>query len=64
LTGMAEYPKYTVRRRMVLAVSAVFQRGKTVIPAEVRRVLRIGDGDKIVWALEDGRIVVESAEQA
>jgi len=43
----------------VLAVTKIFDRGKTVIPAEVRRRLGVSDGDRLVW-LEDqmGRIYV------
>ncbi len=33
----------------IIAVSKVFQRGKTVLPSEVRKLLNIKDGDKIVW---------------
>jgi len=33
----------------IVATSKVFQRGKTVIPSEVRMLLSIDDGGKIVW---------------
>lgn len=33
----------------IIAVSNIFQKGKTVIPSEVRLILNISDGDKIVW---------------
>ena len=42
-------------------VSKVFGRGKTQIPADVRRILGLKDGTKIVWKLEGGKIVVELA---
>lgn len=33
----------------IVALSKVFQRGKTVIPSEVRALLKVEDGDRIVW---------------
>jgi len=42
-------------------VSRVFGRGKTVIPSDVRKLLGLKDGDKIVWKLDNGKIVVEVA---
>jgi len=33
----------------IIAISKLFQRGKTVIPSEIRTLLNIKDGDKIVW---------------
>jgi len=39
-------------------VSRVFGRGKTQIPADVRRFLGLKDGTKIVWKLENGKITV------
>jgi len=43
----------------ILSVSKIFQYGKTTIPKEVRIRLDIGDGDKLVWSLDDvGSIMV------
>ncbi len=42
-------------------VSKVFDRGKTQIPSDVRKLLVLKDGDKIVWKLENGRVFVEVA---
>lgn len=42
-------------------VSKVFDRGKTQIPVDVRKMLGLKDGDKLVWKLDNGRIVVEVA---
>jgi len=59
-------PKYTVTsecNRMIIAVSKIFQHGKTVVPVEVRRSLGLEDGDRLVWILEDGRWVVESGRR-
>lgn len=52
--------KYTETRKIV-ALSKVYQRGKTQIPAEVRRSLGLKDGDKLVWIIESGKWVVERA---
>lgn len=45
----------------VLAVSSIFQGGKTHVPSNIRRKLGLKDGDKIIWVHEAGRIYVESA---
>jgi len=37
----------------VLAVSTIFQYGKTTIPKQVRSRLQIKDGDKIIWSVDD-----------
>ena len=42
-------------------VSKVFDRGKTQIPSDVRKLLVLKDGVKIVWKLENGRVFVEVA---
>jgi bifunctional DNA-binding transcriptional regulator/antitoxin component of YhaV-PrlF toxin-antitoxin module len=52
--------KYAPTRK-VIGISKVFQRGKTQIPAEVRRVLELKDGDKILWIVESGKWVIERA---
>ena len=46
---------------MIIGISSLFQRGKTHIPVDVRDILNVKDGDKIVWVLEDGKIYVKSA---
>jgi len=57
--------KYVIRDiHRVIAISTIFQRGKTQVPAEVRELLNIGDGDKILWVQEGGRIYVEPAEKS
>jgi len=43
----------------VLAISKLFQRGKTQVPKEVRNALGLKDGDKILWFSQDKRIYVE-----
>ncbi len=37
----------------ILAVSKIFQYGKTTVPKEVRTRLEIDDGDKLVWSIDD-----------
>lgn len=39
----------------------IFQRGKTQIPAEVRRDLELKDGDRLLWIIEKGKWTVEKA---
>ena len=41
----------------VLAISKLFDRGKVVIPKEVRERLHVADGDKIVW-IEDELVYI------
>ncbi|GAH22046.1 unnamed protein product [marine sediment metagenome] len=47
----------------ILAVSTIFQRGKTCVPVDVKKILDVGDGDKLTWMLDGERIYVESAEK-
>jgi AbrB family looped-hinge helix DNA binding protein len=47
--------------RKILAMSTVYQNGKTQIPSDVRQTLQIKDGDKLLWVSDEGKIVVESA---
>jgi len=46
-----------------VAISKIFDRGKTVIPSEIRKKLGVTDGDKLVW-VEDaaGRVYVEGVK--
>jgi len=54
--------KYVVSTE-ILAVSRVFQRGKTQVPKEVRKALGVNDGDNLVWRLDDdGRIFLKRLE--
>jgi AbrB family looped-hinge helix DNA binding protein len=52
--------KYSETKRLV-AMSKVYQHGKTQIPAEVRKALGLKDGDKILWIVESGKWVIERA---
>ena len=42
----------------IVAVSKVFQTGKTVIPSEVRLILGVSDGDKVVWRWDKPRGII------
>ena len=42
----------------VVDISRVFQRGKTVIPSEVRSLLGVSDGDKVVWQYDKLRGII------
>ena len=52
--------KYEVGKR-TLGLSKVYQQGKTHVPSEVRRLMNVKDGDRLLWKLENGKIVVELA---
>lgn len=46
----------------IVAVSTVFQRGKTQVPIKIRKFFGLEEGDTMVWGQEaNGRIYVESA---
>ncbi|MBA7493686.1 hypothetical protein ES702_04248 [subsurface metagenome] len=48
----------------VIEVSKLFQKGKTQVPEEVRKMLDVVDGDKLVWiAGADDKIIVEGSKR-
>ena len=54
--------KYVVTNQPgIINVSRVFQHGKTQIPSDVRKILEISDGDRIVWYSDGDRIFVKKA---
>ena len=53
--------RYTLTSKRIIGVSSLFQRGKTHIPVDVRNILNVKDGDKIVWVLESGNIYIKLA---
>ena len=53
--------KYTLGGKHIIDTSTIFQRGKTHIPISVRDLLDVGEGDKLVWVFEAGRIYLESS---
>jgi len=36
-------------------------RGQLVLPAAIRKHLGVGDGDKVAFYVEDGRVILENA---
>ena len=44
----------------VLAVSTIFQYGKTTIPKQVRSRLDVEDGDKLIWSVDDSGNITAS----
>jgi len=44
----------------VLAVSTIFQYGKTTIPKQVRSKLNIEDGDQLIWSVDDSGNITAS----
>lgn len=57
---MAIEKKYHVTEE-IIAISKVFQKGKVQVPSDVRKMLGIKDGTKLVWKLKEGKIFVEVA---
>lgn len=51
----------SVLRISEIGISKVLPSGKTVIPAYIRRIMGLKDGNKIVWKLWNGKMVVELA---
>ncbi|MBA7679820.1 hypothetical protein ES703_88124 [subsurface metagenome] len=48
----------------IIDVSKLFQKGKTQVPEEVRKMLDVFDGDKLVWIEgNNGRIVVLASKR-
>jgi AbrB family looped-hinge helix DNA binding protein len=47
---------------MVVARAKVTSKGQITIPAEVRRELGVGPGDRVAFVCENGRIRVERAK--
>jgi bifunctional DNA-binding transcriptional regulator/antitoxin component of YhaV-PrlF toxin-antitoxin module len=56
-----KHGKYDSGDLMILKTSKVFQRGKTTIPVEIRKLLNVVDGDNVVWYYYDGKIFLDSA---
>ena len=52
--------KYQVNNAIV-GVSKMFGGGRTQVPADVRKLLGVNDGHKLVWKLKEGEIVVVHA---
>ncbi len=57
--------RYSVTgKRRIIAVTKVFGRGKTQIPSEVRKLLDLRDGDRVVWLLDlsEREVLVKNAD--
>lgn len=52
--------KYRVNNEIV-GVSKMFGGGRIQVPADVRKLIGITDGQKLVWKLKEGEIVVVHA---
>jgi len=44
-----------------MELAKITTRGQLTLPIEIRRKLRVGEGDKVVFFEENGRIMVENA---
>lgn len=48
----------------VIDTSKLFQKGKTQVPEEVRKMLKVADGDKLVWILgASDKVFVEGSKR-
>jgi hypothetical protein len=54
------YEKARIGMEAIIAISKVFQYGKTTIPKEVRLKLDVQDGDKILWLMDENDNIVIS----
>lgn len=48
------------RETMKTHTSIITSRGRTTVPKEVRAALSLRPGDKLIWEIRDGRVVVTS----
>ena len=44
-----------------MELAKITTRGQLTLPIEIRRKLKVGEGDKVVFFEENGRIMVENA---
>ncbi|MDR3361818.1 MAG: AbrB/MazE/SpoVT family DNA-binding domain-containing protein [Desulfovibrio sp.] len=44
-----------------MELAKITTRGQLTLPVEIRRKLKVGEGDKVVFFEENGRIMVENA---
>jgi hypothetical protein len=54
------YEKARSSMETIIAISKVFQYGKTTIPKEVRLKLDVQDGDKILWLMDENDHIIIS----
>jgi len=46
-------------RNEIVKVTRIWQH-KTFVPVEVRKILRVDNGDRLLWKIVDGKVIVES----
>ena len=46
---------------MAMELAKITARGQVTIPVEIRKKLRVKDGDKVIFVEDNGRIIVENA---
>jgi len=44
-----------------MELAKITTRGQITIPAEIRKRLRVKDGDKVIFVEENGRVIMENA---
>jgi len=47
----------------ILAKTRIGAYFRTTVPEEVRRILKVGKGDEIVWILDGDKIIVDKARK-
>jgi len=48
---------------VILAKTKIGKLNRTTVPEEVRRILRLSEGDEVVWVQEGDRVYVENARK-
>ena len=48
---------------IILAKTKIGKLNRTTVPEEVRRILRLSEGDEVVWVQEGDRVYVENARK-
>lgn len=48
----------------LLTDTKVSEKNLTTVPKPVRNFLGVGEGDRIEWHVEDGRIIVRKVEES
>ena len=52
----------TLKKRVILASTKLGRYNRTTVPREVRKLLGLSKEDKVLWVLEEGKIIVERGE--
>lgn len=58
---MSTQKRYEFKNERVVSTTKMFQRGKTVVPSEIRKRLNLKDGERVVWIEKDGNFYVRNA---